>query len=72
MTSWYVYFVEATNLLVMAALHDERGGPFGHWGRPRCAARSAVCSYKAMSSPGADRRAHLTALLVAIEKETAR
>lgn len=61
--SWYMYFVEATNLLGMAVLHGDEPGPYGEWRGPRCAARSAVCTYKAMNRDGGDRVADLEVLL---------
>lgn len=64
---WYVYFVETTNLLVMAILHDESGGPYGTWSGSVSAARSAVCSYKAMHRAGSDRGDDAAALIAAIK-----
>jgi hypothetical protein len=63
---WFVYYVEATNLLVMAILHDDQGGPYRTWPRARCAARSAVCSYKAMHRPDDDRDADLARVIGAV------
>lgn len=68
---WFVYFVEATNLLLMALKHDEGGGPYGTWRGSMCAARSAVCSYKAMHRAGDDREVDASALIDAIRGRTA-
>ena len=65
--TWFTYFVEATNLLAMAVLHGPEPGPYGEWRGPRCAARSAVCAYKAMNRDDGDRIADLEALLAAVE-----
>jgi len=50
----------------MAILHDDEAGPYDTWRRSLCAARSAVCSYKAMHRPGDDRDADLLQLVSAI------
>lgn len=63
---WFVYFVETTNLLLMAILHGDESGPYDTWRRSLCAARSAVCSYKAMHRPGGDREADLRQLIAAV------
>ena len=67
-SDWFVYCVEASNLLVMAVLHDDQGGPYGKWPGTICAARSAVCSYKAMYGPGGDRQTDLITLRLEVEK----
>lgn len=63
---WYIYFVEATNLLAFAVLHGADGGPYGTWSHPACAARAAVCAFKSMNAAGSDRRAGARALIDAI------
>lgn len=64
---WFTYFVEASNLLVMAVLHGDDPGPYGEWPGVPCAARSALCSYKAMNGPGRDRDADLASLRAAVQ-----
>ena len=61
---WFLYYVEASNLLVMAALHGANQGPYGTtWTGPMCSARAAVCAYKAMNHPKADREAQAQMLI---------
>lgn len=62
---WFAYSVEATNLLGMAVLHGTERGPYGEWTGPVCAARSAICTYKAMNRDGGDRSADLETVLTA-------
>ncbi len=61
--AWYLYFVEATNLLAMAVNHDGTGGPYGTWSAPLCAARAVVCAFKTMWRPGVARADDALALI---------
>jgi hypothetical protein len=69
--SWFTYFVEASNLLVMAARNGDAPGAYGSWSGPVAAGRSAVCSYKAMHRPGHDRQADLDLLRAAVQSALA-
>jgi len=65
--SWFTYFVEATNLLVMACLHDDGAGPYGEPSRRSCASRAAVCAFKSMHTSDTDRETDLRGLIDAVE-----
>ena len=64
---WCWYFVEATNLLVMACLHGDGGGPHGEPTGRSCAARAAMCAYKSMHTAGVDRETDLRRLIAAVQ-----
>mmetsp|Transcript_19296 Transcript_19296/g.29285 ORF Transcript_19296/g.29285 Transcript_19296/m.29285 type:complete len:213 (-) Transcript_19296:56-694(-) len=49
---YYLYFIEATNLLAMAALqhHNENDEPCGTWSTKLACARATVCAFKSSLS----------------------